>query len=71
MDTAEKMRSDWNDRAQRGYMRYTSGTETDSEKDYAESARRDRLQEPWNGPRRKRRNGASIFSSPVSPSSHF
>jgi SAM-dependent methyltransferase len=41
MDSVAKMRSDWNDRAARGFMRYTSGTETGSEEDYAAAARRD------------------------------
>jgi SAM-dependent methyltransferase len=41
MDPVDKMRADWNDRANRGFMRYTSGTESGSEAEYAEAARRD------------------------------
>ncbi len=37
----EKMRRDWNARASTGFMKYTSGTQTDREEDYVESARRD------------------------------
>jgi SAM-dependent methyltransferase len=41
MDSADKMRADWNDRAKRGFMQYTSGTETGSEADYDAAAKRD------------------------------
>jgi len=41
MDSVEKMRADWNDRAKRGFMQYTSGTETGSEADYDAAAKRD------------------------------
>jgi ubiquinone/menaquinone biosynthesis C-methylase UbiE len=41
MEPVDKMRADWNDRATRGFMQYTSGTETGSEADYAAAAKRD------------------------------
>lgn len=37
----ERMRQEWNARAQKSFMQYTSGTQTENEKDYMESARRD------------------------------
>jgi ubiquinone/menaquinone biosynthesis C-methylase UbiE len=37
----EKMRREWNERAQKSFMQYTSGTQTENESDYLESARRD------------------------------
>ncbi len=37
----EKMRREWNERAQKSFMQYTSGTQSEDEKDYMESARRD------------------------------
>ena len=37
----EKMRTEWNVRAQKGFMQYTGGTRTDKAEDYAKSAERD------------------------------
>jgi SAM-dependent methyltransferase len=37
----ERMRREWNDRARKSFMQYTSGTQTENENDYMESARRD------------------------------
>lgn len=37
----EKMREEWNARAQKSYMQYTSGTQTENEQDYVKSAERD------------------------------
>lgn len=36
-----KMRDEWNERAKKSYMQYTSGTQTEREEDYVESAKRD------------------------------
>ena len=40
-DIEAKMREDWNDRAQRGWMQYTGGTDTNNEQDYVDAAIRD------------------------------
>jgi ubiquinone/menaquinone biosynthesis C-methylase UbiE len=37
----EKMRAEWNARAQKSFMQYTSGTQTEKEEDYVKSAERD------------------------------
>jgi ubiquinone/menaquinone biosynthesis C-methylase UbiE len=37
----EKMRREWNARAQKSFMQYTSGTQTEKEEDYVRSAERD------------------------------
>ncbi|HXX93062.1 MAG TPA: methyltransferase domain-containing protein [Planctomycetota bacterium] len=37
----EKMRTEWNARAQKSFMQYTSGTQTEKEEDYVKSAERD------------------------------
>jgi cyclopropane fatty-acyl-phospholipid synthase-like methyltransferase len=37
----EKMREEWNRRAGKSFMQYTSGTQTESEQDYLASAQRD------------------------------
>jgi len=37
----EKMRVEWNARAQKSYMQYTSGTQSEKEEDYVKSAERD------------------------------
>ncbi len=40
-DVEAKMRAEWNRRAKSSFMQYTSGTQTENEADYLESAKRD------------------------------